>query len=319
MPGEFDLIRRFFSDRLPPRRDTRLGVGDDCALLRPPAGMDIALSVDTLVSGVHFLPTVDPDRLGHKALAVNLSDLAAMGAEPAWATLALTLPEADEVWLAGFSEGFFRLASRFGLELVGGDTTRGPLSLTVQVMGMLPQGKALRRSGARPGDGVYVSGSPGRAGLGLKGRLKASIWADADSIDALELPEPRINLGLALRGLASACIDISDGLAQDLGHVLTASQVGARIDYDQLPLSPAVHQYVTASGDWALPLSAGDDYELCFTLPPHKVAELESRLSGSGLSITQIGHIEPEPGLRLLKHHDIHPLEVAGYDHFPTH
>lgn len=280
--------------------------------------MEIAVSVDTLVSGVHFLPEADPARLGHKVLAVNLSDLAAMGAEPAWATLALTLPEADEAWLGAFSDGFFSLARRYGLELIGGDTTRGPLSLTVQVMGLLPQGKALQRSGARPGDAIYVSGSPGRAGLGLKGLLEASPWADRDSIKALEQPEPRIELGLALRGLATACIDISDGLAQDLRHILTASQVGAQINYDQLPWSPAVRQYVTASGDWALPLSAGDDYELCFTLPPERADALKSRWSDSDLSITQIGHVESEPGLRLLRNHAIQPLEAAGYDHFSS-
>lgn len=317
MPGEFDLIRRFFSDRPPSRTDTRLGVGDDCALLRPPAGMDIAVSVDTLVSGVHFFPEVDPIRLGHKALAVNLSDLAAMGAEPAWATLALTLPESDEAWLTGFSEGFFRLANRFGLELVGGDTTHGPLSITVQVMGLLPQGEALRRSGAKPGDAIYVSGPLGSAGLGLKTRLKTASTADPSAIQALEQPEPRIELGMTLRGLASACIDISDGLAQDLGHILTASHTGAVIEYDRLPLTEVVRQHIAACDDWALPLTAGDDYELCFTVPADKVHQLETRLTETSLTATRIGRIDSEPGLRIRGNDHLHSFRPLGYDHFP--
>jgi thiamine-monophosphate kinase len=314
--GEFDLIRRFFTGQSVRRPETILGVGDDCALLRCPSGWDLAITVDTLVAGVHFLPEADPESLGHKALAVNLSDLAAMGAEPGWATLALTLPEVDERWLEAFARGFFALAGRHGLELVGGDTTRGPLSITIQAMGLVPEGGAIRRSGARPGDLVYVSGPLGSAGLGLKIRLGQTALEAADAVDRLEQPEPRVDFGRRLRGLASACIDISDGLAGDLGHILEASEVGAVLDWDCLPLPDSVRRYVADTGDWALPLTAGDDYELCFTVPPARKDEMEQRLSDAGLAAVPIGRIEPEPGLKLRKDGRTIDLTPAGYEHF---
>jgi len=291
--GEFELIRRYFAESDPTRSDTRLGIGDDAALVWCAAGMELAVTVDTLVAGVHFLPEVEPFSLGHKALAVNLSDLAAMGAEPAWCTLALTLPEADAAWLRGFADGFLGLARRHGVELVGGDTTRGPLSITIQAMGQVPVGQALKRSGARPGDLIYVSGPLGDAGLGLKLRLGQANRNEPTALAALERPEPRLALGLALRQLATACIDISDGLAADLGHLLTASSAGATLVYEDL-----------------------DDYELCFTVPPGRRVETDRLLGQLGLAGGAIGQIEAAPGLRILRHGEALPLHRPGYQHF---
>lgn len=314
--GEFDLIRRYFAEATIRRPDTALGIGDDCALLRCAAGMELALTADTLVAGVHFLPDVDPESLGHKCLAVNLSDLAAMGAEPAWLTLALTLPEADEAWLAAFARGLFTLAHRYGVQLVGGDTTRGPLVITLQAMGQVPEGQGLCRSGAQAGDLIYVSGALGTAGLGLKMRLGTTGHKDPAAIAALERPEPRLVLGQSLRGLASACIDISDGLAADLGHILTASRAGASLNYDHLPFTECVTEYIEETGDLALPLMAGDDYELCFTVPVQRRDEADALLGKCGLRGAAIGHIETAQGLRI--HRKGHPLvlETLGYEHF---
>ena len=314
--GEFDLIRRFFAVPAQGRADTVLGIGDDCALLAPTAGMELAVTVDTLVAGVHFLPEVDPESLGHKALAVNLSDLAAMGAEPAWCTLALTLPAVDESWLTAFARGLFALANRYGVALIGGDTTRGPLSISIQAMGQLPPGTALRRAGAKAGDLIYVSGPLGGAGLGLRMRQGELATHDPQAIAALERPEPRLLLGQRLRGLATACIDVSDGLAADLGHILAASGVGARIDYDRLPLLETVRHYVAASGDHTLPLTAGDDYELCFTVPAHRRAEAEAALHDADLSGAAIGMIETQPGLRIDWQGRPLTLPSKGYEHF---
>lgn len=313
--GEFDLIRRYFTGQPIRHPATVLGVGDDCALLSYEAG-ELAITVDTLVSGVHFLPEVEPESLGHKALAVNLSDLAAMGAEPRWATLALTLPKVDEAWLAAFAGGLFALAARHGVEIVGGDTTCGPLSITIQAMGLVPSGLGLRRSGARPGDLVYVSGPIGAAGLGLKIRLGQTDLDDATAIARLERPEPQVALGQQLRGLATACIDVSDGLAADLSHVLRASGVGAGLDFERLPLTPGVSRHIADSGDWAMPLNAGDDYELCFTVPAARRDELTRRLAATGLAAFPIGRIEAEPGLRLRKDGGIIDLIPTGYEHF---
>ena len=314
--GEFELIRRFFAECDPTRSDTRLGIGDDAALLQCAAGMELAVTVDTLVAGVHFLPDVDPFSLGHKALAVNLSDLAAMGAEPAWCTLALTLPEAEAAWLHGFADGFLGLARRHGVELVGGDTTRGPLSITIQAMGQVPIGQALKRSGARPGELIYVSGPLGGAGLGLKLRLGQADRDEPTALAALERPEPRLALGLALRQLATACIDISDGLAADLGHLLTTSGAGATLVYEDLPLSDAVRNHIATNGDFTLPLCAGDDYELCFTVPPGRRVETDRLLGQLGLTGGAIGQIEAAPGLRILRHGEALPLHRPGYQHF---
>lgn len=316
--GEFSLIRQYFAEQAMQKPGTVLGIGDDCALVRCAAGMELAITVDTLVAGTHFLPDADPESLGHKALAVNLSDLAAMGADPGWCTLALTLPAADDLWLAAFARGFFRLANRHGVQLIGGDTTRGPLAINIQAMGQAPAGQALRRSGAAPGDLVYVSGPLGSAGLGLKMRLGVTGAVDPLAIAALERPEPRLDLGRQLRGLASACIDISDGLAADLGHVLNASRVGATLDYERLPLAGCVRDHIAMTGDLSLPFTAGDDYELCFTVPPHRRAEADARLRDCGLQGAAIGQIEVMEGLRI--HRAGHPLtlETPGYEHFGT-
>jgi thiamine-monophosphate kinase len=314
--GEFELIRQFFAESAPTRFDTPLGIGDDAALMRCAPGMELAVTVDTLVAGVHFLPEVDPVSLGHKALAVNLSDLAAMGAEPAWCTLALTLPAPDAAWLQGFADGLLGLARRHRIELVGGDTTRGPLSITIQAMGQVPVGQALKRSGASPGDLIYVSGPLGGAGLGLKQRLGQIDRDEPTALAALERPEPRVDLGRALRHLATACIDISDGLAADLAHLLTASGAGATLIYEDLPLTAAVRNYMAATGDLALPLSAGDDYELCFTVPPDRRLDTNRLLAELGLTGGAIGRIEAARGLRILRRGEPLHLNHPGYRHF---
>lgn len=317
---EFDLIRTWFADLGTPRPDVALGVGDDCALLRVPPGQELAVSIDTLVSGTHFLPDCDPEDLGHKALAVGLSDLAAVGAEPAWATLALTLPPGlvarQPGWIAAFARGLDHMARAHGVRLVGGDTTRGPLSLTLQVHGLVPQGGAVRRSGARPGDLVYASGTLGDAGLALRQRHAGGAvdpWLQA----RLDRPTPRVALGLALRGLATAMIDLSDGLAADLGHILESSGVGAELRLETLPLSPPVAEAVAAEGDWTLPLASGDDYELCLCVPPERVGEVPPLAERAGCPLTHIGRIREGGGLDCLGPGGA-PVRLAraGFDHF---
>ncbi len=315
--AEFELIRTYFSACGAVRTDVTLGVGDDAALLRPPPGSELVLTQDTLVEGVHFLPDTDPEGLGHKALAVNLSDLAAMGAEPAWITLALTLPQGDAAWLDGFARGFCGLARRVGARLVGGDTCGGPLNISVAAHGLVPRGLAMRRNGARSGDDVFVTGTLGDAGLGLRHLRDGLALADAaHARRRLEWPEPRLSAGLALRGLASAVIDISDGLAADLGHVLEMSHVGAVLELRRLPCSAGMRDYLFRTGDWSMPLTAGDDYELCFTLPPGE----SGRLSGFPCPVTRIGRIEQAPGLRI-QDPDGSSYRPAsgGYVHFSNH
>lgn len=314
--SEFDLIRRFFTEQSIQRADVPLGIGDDAALLSPPPGQQLAVSVDTLIAGVHFPLDTAAQAVGHKSLAVNLSDLAAMGAEPAWATLALSVPEANTQWLSDFAQGFFELASEHNVQLVGGDTTRGPLSITVQVMGFVAQGQALTRSGAQPGDGIFLTGNIGDAGLGLR-LLQQQADARHDSstklIHQLNYPTPRIAAGLALRGHATSAIDVSDGLVADLGHVLTASGVGAEVQIDQLPLSTA-YQSLASVDDWQAAVSAGDDYELCFTLPAGQNA---AALTGLDCACTRIGEIAAEPGLRWRDADgQTKDIERTGFDHF---
>lgn len=320
--SEFELIQRHLTGLGAARDDVLLDVGDDCALLKVPADRELALSIDTLVAGVHFLPETDPVGLGHKSLAVGLSDLAAVGAEPAWATLALTLPTPDEAWLAAFARGFAELARQEDVRLIGGDLTRGPLTISVQVHGLVPQGHALRRAGAQPGDLVCVSGALGDAGLALRHLQRGEPLGDYLR-QRLERPTPRIALGEVLRGVASAAIDLSDGLASDLGHILAASACGARIELDRLPLADQVAAEVAgevaADNDWALPLTAGDDYELCFTLPPAHIGELKVLAAAAGCPLTQIGEIEARPGLRWMTAdgHQWHS-DSLGYDHFAS-
>ncbi|BAZ93587.1 thiamine-monophosphate kinase [Thiohalobacter thiocyanaticus] len=318
--GEFDLIAQYFAGLTPDRDDIRLGIGDDAAVVSVPPGQELVIAVDTLVAGVHFPAGTDPRAIGHKALAVNLSDLAAMGAEPAWALLALTLPEADEAWLAAFAAGFGRLARDSEIALIGGDTTRGPLSVTVTVHGRVPEGQALTRSGARPGDAIYISGGLGAAAAAL---ASSDSPADSEARQAcrarLDYPEPRLALGQALCGLASAAIDISDGLLADLGHLCRSSSAGAEIDVDAVPRHPALTQLVTGDDvawyDW--PLAGGDDYELCFTVSGEKEPKINMLTETLGIALTRIGRITAGEGL-VLQHADGGGYQAhgKGYQHF---
>lgn len=317
MPSEFELIARHFTR---PATSARLGVGDDAALLGPQPGMELAVTTDMLLAGRHFLPDDDPARLGHKTLAVNLSDLAAMGAQPRWALLALALPEADEDWLAAFSRGFFALAQRHGVELVGGDTTRGPLNLCVTLLGEVEAGRALTRTGARPGDEIWVSGSLGGAALGLAHRL-GQVQLPSHSAEAclerLHAPEPRVALGRALLGVASAAIDVSDGLLADLGHLLARSGVAAVVDFGRLPAHPAVAARPSDPVARRCLLAGGDDYELCFTAPPARAGDVEAAARAAGVAVTCIGHIQAGEGLQLLGADGVPmPIVEHGYDHF---
>jgi len=313
---EFDLIREYLTGLGAARDDVLVDVGDDCALLRVPADRELAVSIDTLVAGVHFHADTDPEGLGHKALAVGLSDLAAVGAEPAWATLALTMPAADVRWLRAFAAGLAALATAEDVRLVGGDLTRGPLSITVQVHGFVPKDHVLRRGGARPGDLVCVSGAIGDAGLALR-HIARGEHLDEYLRRRLERPTARVALGEVLRGVATAAIDLSDGLAADLSHILEASDVGARIELDRLPLADQVAGAVAATGDWGLPLGSGDDYELCFTLPPDHARELPVLAAAAGCPLTQIGEIDEGDGLRFVKPDGGHwHPRGTGYDHF---
>lgn len=311
--SEFDLIRRHFTRATP---GAVLGVGDDAALLQPAAGMVLAVSTDMLVSGTHFFPDADPFLLGHKTLAVNLSDLAAMGATPRWATLALSLPAADEVWLEKFSAGFFALAQQHGVDLVGGDTTRGPLNLCVTIFGEVPPQQALRRSGAQVGDDIWVSGMLGDAALALlhlQGRITLDEADFAACVSRLHRPQPRVGLGLALRGIANSAIDVSDGLLADLGHILECSNVGAEIAFEALPVS----QVLRSCSQQKLALSGGDDYELCFTVPEAQREEIERLAVQLGLPLTRIGKIVAGRGC-IVQDASGNPLniETEGYDHF---
>jgi len=298
---EFSLIRRFFSRSKKSRTDVTLGIGDDAAILRVPDEHELVVTTDMLVAGVHFPNDTAADAIGYKALAVNLSDLAAMGADPAWATVNLSMPQAEAEWLEGFCNGFFELADEFGVALVGGDTCRGPVTIGVQLCGFAPTGKALRRSGAKPGDAIYVTGTVGDAALGLlhaEGKLQLT-QAQASYVRArLERPTPRVGVGRALRGLASAAIDLSDGLAADLGHILEQSNAGARIELAALPLSPVYSEQLQKTLGWDLAVTNGDDYELCFTVPPIQEQRVTSALAGLAVDFRRVGAIESEPGLR---------------------
>ena len=318
MASEFEIIRKYFTRPTP---TAVLGVGDDCALLAPQPGMMLAISTDMLLAGRHFFPDAEPAKLGHKALAVNLSDLAAMGADPRWATLAIALPEADEGWIAAFAEGFFKLASRWKMELIGGDTTKGPLVICVTVIGEVPLEFALRRDAALVGDDIWVSGATGEAALALahlKGRVRLEGAAREACLARLHTPEPQVELGGRLRGLAHAAIDVSDGLLGDLGHVLEASGVGAELSWESLPRAKAI----AACPDKALAaqclLAGGDDYELAFTAPPAKRGEIEAVGKDLGVSLTRIGVAvrgEPVASLRDAQGKLI-STPRKGFDHF---
>jgi thiamine-monophosphate kinase len=314
--GEFSLIDNFFASPAVMRADVSLGCGDDCALLDIPPGRQLVVTMDTLVAGRHFLPGTDPWRLGWKVLAVNLSDLAAMGAEPAWATLAVTLPGIDESWLDAFMEGFSTLARQHAVQLVGGDTTRGPMAFTLQAHGLVEPGRALLRSSACPGEALYVTGSLGGAGAALK-QLLAGVEEVPDSLRRrLEQPEPRVGTGRSLAGIASACIDLSDGLAGDLQHVLDASGCGAIVELERLPLMQETQAFMQRYDDWQLPLTAGDDYELLFTVPPSREEALRAVLPELDCEVTRIGRIESDPGLRFVDEAGIMRRPGHAWDHF---
>lgn len=309
MSREFDLIARLVGAWPTRRPDVVAGPGDDGAILRPPAGMDLVQTVDTCLEGVHFPAGLAPEDIGWRCLAVNLSDLAAMGAAPAWALLSLAWPDADEAWLAGFARGVAPLAGEAGLDIVGGDMVRGPLAVTFALTGLVPPDAALRRGGARPGDEIWVTGPLGGGAGGL------AAWQRGDVVGAAPLlrPRPRLAEGLALRGIASAAIDVSDGLLQDLGHVLAASGVGAELDLERVP----VHQ-IAGPGEagLAMALGGGDDYELCFTVPHAQRGALERCAAGWARTPVQIGMVRAAPGLALRRAGEDVNLPVGGWDPF---
>ncbi|SNY62358.1 thiamine-phosphate kinase [Pantoea sp. GL120224-02] len=319
--GEFELIARYFNRVTSSRRDVEKGIGDDCALLNVPEKQTLAISTDTLVAGVHFLRDIHPADLGYKALAVNLSDLAAMGADPAWLTLAITLPEVNESWLAAFSDSLFELLDYYDMQLIGGDTTRGPLSLTLGIHGLVPTGRALKRSGAKPGDWIFVTGTLGDSAAGLsllQHRHRLNDPAVHEVLIKRHLrPMPRVLQGQALRNLATSAIDISDGLIADLGHILTASRVGARLNLEALPLSAALRDHFEPEQVLTWALSGGEDYELCFTVPEVNRGALDVALGHLGVPYTCIGQIAPEAdGLTLLENGKPRRFNHKGFNHF---
>lgn len=319
MPTEFNIIKQYFTR---PCSNTDLGVGDDAALIQVSAGHQLAISTDMSVAGTHFLDDCPAYFVGWKSLAVNISDMAAMGANPKWATLAIALPKIDEAWLIEFSRGFFACADEFGVSLIGGDTTRGPLNISIQIMGEVPTEKALRRDGAKVGDEIWVSGTLGAAALGLaqlQHQLDANTLSDSEKqtcIDALQAPQPRTNLGLALRGIANSAIDVSDGLLADLGHLLECSKLGADVDWAQIP-----HVITSKALDTdmlqKISLAGGDDYELCFTAPANKHNEILAIGEKLHLKLSTIGVITKEKKLNVLdKSHHLIDIKSTGYDHF---
>jgi thiamine-monophosphate kinase len=317
--SEFDLIARFFRDCGAQRADVVLGVGDDAALLQPPAGSDLVAAADTLVEGVHFPRGSPAGSVGHRALAVNLSDLAAMGARPAWALLALTLPEADPGWLGGFAAGLGDLARAHDVALVGGDTTHGPLCVTVQLLGHVARGSALRRSGGSPGDLLFVSGTPGDAAAGLaleQGKLQAAGEDGRYLRERFLRPTPRLALGERLRDHASACIDVSDGLLGDAGKLAQASGVGCELDIDSLPLSAQLRTLAGEERARELALTGGDDYELCFAVQPQRVARLLAELPAERWGYTRIGTLRATPGAVVVRGGTVIEFSHSGYQHF---
>ncbi|MDN0073611.1 thiamine-phosphate kinase [Crenobacter sp. SG2303] len=314
--NEFDLIRRYFTRSAP---NAVLGVGDDAAIVRPSPGCDLHVSVDMLVEGRHFFADVDPRALGHKTLAVNLSDMAAMGAVPRWVVLSVALPTMDESWVAAFADGFFGLAERYGVAVIGGDTTRGPLTLSVTVFGETPHGQALRRDAAQVGDDIWVSGELGLAALAVRRRLKGDVEPPAEVLAAaqqrLDWPTPRVELGQALLPLARACLDVSDGLAGDLQHILERSNVGATLNFDELPTAPWLAERRRELADCIA--AGGDDYELLFTADPGQHDAIAALANQLGVRLTRIGRIDAEAGLRVTDAAG-QPLTLTrmGYDHF---
>ncbi|QXO17978.1 thiamine-phosphate kinase [Vibrio ostreae] len=320
MFGEFNLIDKYFSARQAQRKDVHLTLGDDCAIVKAPDNVRIAISTDTLVAGTHFLPEANPAWVAHKALASNLSDLAAMGATPAWVSMALTLPHIDEAWLEPFCHAFFELANYYNIQLIGGDTTKGPLSITLTVQGFVPQDKVLLRNQAKVGDWVYVTGELGDSKAGLDVILAPEKRQEPFAAELEQrhyLSTPRILAGQALLNLASAAIDISDGLISDLGHILHQSQVGVSLDVNCLPMSKELRQFapsIQVAQQYAL--TSGEEYELCFTVPAQNKGTLDSALAHCGTKVTCIGQIRPQGVFELLNNGQKLDWALSGYDHF---
>lgn len=321
MPTEFELIRSYFTHAA---KRTQLGVGDDAALIRTGKGPLLAVAADMLVAGRHFFSDADPESVGHKALAVNLSDMAAMGALPRWATMGIALPNADARWVAAFSRGFMALARKHGVDLIGGDTTRGPLNICVQIIGEVPARQALRRDGAKAGDDIWVSGTLGDAALAVAAktkRIKLKLAELKLARQRLDRPQPRIALGLALRGVARSAIDVSDGLVADMGHICERSKVAAVIAFERLPLSPLLRRHLQSPAAQSAVVAGGDDYELCFTAVPARRAAVERAASRARTKVTRIGRVirAPEGACSVVVvDRDGLPLPLArkGYDHF---
>ncbi len=317
---EFSLIREFFAARASARGDVAIGIGDDGAVVDIPDATQLVLATDMLVEGVHFPVDTDAYSIGYKSLAVNLSDLAAMGAQPAWATLCLSISTARDEWLRAFADGLFDLAAKYDIQLIGGDTSRGPLTATVTAYGFLPRGEALLRSSARPGDIVYVSGELGDAALALaaaSGVVSLDAATRTRVQTRLDRPQPRVREGQALRGVANAAIDISDGICADLGHILRASEVGARVEVEKLPVSQDYLDHMKTDAGWDMALTHGDDYELCFTVAPDRIKALHALWQDFDCRLTAIGEIEAQPGLRLMRcDGSCYEPHRTGYVHF---
>lgn len=318
--GEFSLIKKYFLTPSIPN-EVVLGIGDDCAIVSVPEGEQLAITTDTLVEGVHFPPGTAAEDIGYKSVAVNLSDLAAMGARPAWLTLALSLPQQDDGWLSAFSQSFLAAAGRYDARLIGGDTTQGPLGITVQALGRVTPNKVMRRDAANPGDAVYVSGTLGDAAAGLKilglggPRDDNQAWL----VERLNRPEPRVQLGMRVADYCRCAIDISDGLAADLGHILEASRCGATVHLNRLPLSRRLVDYSMGRDavDWNRVLTGGDDYELCLVVAPDYEDRLMSLAGELALPLARIGVIEAHPGLDIIDEDGSKfLLESSGYEHF---
>jgi thiamine-monophosphate kinase len=316
--SESELIERYFRDLGAVRSDVALGIGDDAALVQVPAGAQLVLTTDALVEGVHFPPGAPAHSLGHRALGINLSDIAAMGASPSWALLSLTLPAAEEAWLREFARGFGALARAHAVALVGGNLSRGPLAITVQLAGLVPGGEALRRDGAGDGDDLYVSGTVGDAAGGLaclRGQLAPGAAPAQYLVQRFEYPTPRVALGIALRGIASACIDVSDGLHADALRLLRASGLGAHIDVASLPLSPALRAAYGRDA-WRAALAGGEDYELCFSAPRAHAAALAGAAGATGSAVTRIGTLIRGEGVALQSGNSLMQFSASDFDHF---
>jgi len=315
--NEFYIIERYFKHLTDLQDDVIYGIGDDAAVIAPQAGQEILVSTDTLVEGVHFLSGTNPDAIGYKSLAVNLSDMAAMAAEPKWATLSLTIPSNDESWIEKFCTGFSELAKEFSVCLIGGDLTQGPLSITVQIMGQIPKGQALMRSGANAGDLIYVSGYLGMAAYALNQIKDNAENIAEESLQRLHRPLPRIDLGLDIRDMANAAIDISDGIASDLKHILNASSVGAVIELDKIQVYEKLNYPNNEQMKWQAALCSGDDYELCFTIPETLQEKLETKIYNKNYTVTCIGKIVKGSSLQwLTEDGSEYGLPLAGYQHF---